>query len=68
MSQPPQSKPPPSTQHSDIHGVHQDEKPNVESANRAGQDGGDLERADRQSPGRPPASDDQPGREDRSRK
>ena len=60
-------KPPQSTPHSDIEGVHQDEKRNVDSANQAGEDSGDLERAHRSSPGRPPYSDDQPNREDRSR-
>ncbi len=53
-------KPPKSTPHSDIEGVHQDEKRNVDSANEAGEDSGDLEQARRHSPGRPPYSDDGP--------
>jgi hypothetical protein len=31
------AKPPPSTPHSDIDGVHQDERPNVETADESGQ-------------------------------
>jgi hypothetical protein len=51
-------KPPKSTEHSDLDGVHEDEKKNVDSANEAGQDSGDLERAHRGGKGRPPYSDD----------
>jgi hypothetical protein len=60
-------KPPQSTPHSDMDGVHRDEKRNVDTANEAGQDSGDLERARTNTPGKPPSSDDQPTREDRSR-
>jgi hypothetical protein len=60
-------KPPPTTPHSDIEGVHRDERRNVDSANDAGQDSGDLKRAGEQSPARPDYTDDQPEREDRSR-
>lgn len=60
------SKPPKSTPHSDIDGIHEDEVRNVDSANRAGEDSADLELAREQSKGRPPHSDDQPDREDRS--
>ena len=59
-------KPRQSTPHSDLDGVHRDEKSNVESANDAGQDSGDLGEAHEQSQGRPPYSDDQPNRDDRS--
>lgn len=52
-------KPPPSTPHSDLEGVHRDEKPNVDSAVEAGQDTGDLERAHEDSAGRPSYSDDE---------
>jgi hypothetical protein len=31
------AKPPPSTPHSDIDGVHQDERPNTETAGESGQ-------------------------------
>ena len=60
------SRPPKSTPHSDIDGVHQDEKRNVDTANEAGEDSGDLERARDESVGRPEYTDDQPDREDRS--
>lgn len=60
------SKPPPTTPHSDLDGVHRDEKPNVESADEAGQDAGDLARARNES-ARPPYSEDKPNRDDRSR-
>ena len=56
------TKPPPSTPHSDLEGVHRDEKPNVESANDAGQDTGDLERAHEESAARPSYSDDKGAR------
>ena len=51
-------KPPQSTPHSDLDGIHQDERPNVETAVEAGQDSGDLERARKESKGRPPYSND----------
>jgi len=54
-------KPPQTTPHSDIEGVHRDEKSNVDSANEAGQDARDLERARDESPGRPLHSDDKSG-------
>lgn len=60
-------KPPRSTPHSDIEGVHEGEKRNVDSANESGEDSGDLEQAHRRSQGRPPYADDQPERDDRSR-
>jgi hypothetical protein len=59
-------KPPQSTPHSDLEGVHKDEKRNVDSANDAGEDSGDLEQAHRRSRGRPSYTDDQPDREDRT--
>ena len=61
------SQPPKSTPHSDIEGVHRDEKENVETAAEAGQGAEDLERARRQAVGRPPHTDEGPDREDRSR-
>ena len=60
------SNPPKSTPHSDIDGVHEDEKKNVDSATDAGEGTADLALAKEQSKGRPPYSDDQPDREDRS--
>jgi hypothetical protein len=61
------SKPPQSTPHSDVDGIHQDEKRNTDTANAVGQDASDLAKARDQSAGRPPYSDDQPARDDRSR-
>ncbi len=61
------TKPPKSTPHSDLDGVHRDEKPNVESAVEAGQDTEDLARAARESVARPDYSDDVKNRDDRSR-
>ncbi|MGA9582273.1 MAG: hypothetical protein WBR13_09935 [Allosphingosinicella sp.] len=60
------SKPPKSTPHSDIDGVHRDEKPNVETAVEAGQDNEDLARASRESVGRPDHSEDVKNKDDRS--
>jgi len=60
------TKPPKSTPHSDIDGVHRDEKPNVESAVEAGQGSADLERAARETVARPDYSNDVKNRDDRS--
>lgn len=60
------SKPPRTPPSSDIDGVRQDERDNVEAANEAGQDAGDLERARRDSPGRPVPEKDEGGADDRS--
>jgi hypothetical protein len=51
-------KPPKSTPHSDIDGVHQDEKPNTQTAQETGQTGADIELARDQSKGRPPHGDE----------
>jgi hypothetical protein len=56
------SKPPPSKPHSDLDGVHQDKRPNIETATEASQDSGDLERAHRESSGRPTYSDAKEGK------
>jgi hypothetical protein len=60
------TKPPKSTPHSDIDGVHRDEKPNVESAVEAGQDTEDLALAANEDSARPDYSDDVENRDDRS--
>ncbi|HEX8308744.1 MAG TPA: hypothetical protein VF645_10050 [Allosphingosinicella sp.] len=60
------AKPPKSTPHSDLHGVHRDEKPNVETAVEAGQDSEDLARAAKEDAARPDYSDDVKNRDDRS--
>ena len=59
------TKPPKSTPHSDIDGVHQDEKPNVQSAIEAGQDSGDVRHAKDQAIARPKTSDDRDGNEEK---
>jgi len=51
------TKPPKSTPHSDIDGVHEDERRNVDTAIEQGQDNKDVERAAEESVGRPPYSD-----------
>jgi hypothetical protein len=61
------AKPPESTPHSDMDGVHEDESRTVGDVGKGGGDSGDLERARRGSAARPPHSDDQPAREDRSK-
>ena len=53
------AKPPESTPHSDIDGVHEDERRNVDSANAADQDNKDLKRAHEETVARPPYSDDE---------
>jgi hypothetical protein len=52
------TKVPKSTPHSDLDGVHEDERRNTDSARDSGQDAGDLARAKEQSAGRPPYSDE----------
>jgi hypothetical protein len=61
------SQPPKSTPHSDLDGVHRDEKPNVETAIEAGQGTDDLARAAGESVARPDYSKDVKNRDDRSR-
>ena len=61
MSQPPKSSP-----HSDIDGVHRDEKPNVESAIEAGEGTEDLARAHKENSARPDYAEDVKNRDDRS--
>lgn len=55
-------KPPKATPHSDIEGIHQDERRNVDAANNAGQSSADLARAKKESRGRPPSSDEEEDR------
>lgn len=61
------AQPPKATPHSDMTGVHRDEKRNVDSAIEAGQDSGDVAEAKKQDVARPRSHDDQPNRDDRSR-
>jgi hypothetical protein len=60
------SKPPASTPHSDIDGIHQDEKPNTEVAADLGQSAHTLEDIGKERKGKPPAADDLKDREDRT--
>ena len=59
-------KPPSATPHSDIDGIHQDEKPNVETASDEGQSAGSLDRAKKESVARPDYSDDRGNKDDRT--
>ena len=61
------SQPPKSTPHSDLDGVHRDEKPNVESAVESGQGMEDLARARDEAAARPDPAGDVKNRDDRSR-
>ncbi|HEX8262289.1 MAG TPA: hypothetical protein VF547_05385 [Allosphingosinicella sp.] len=61
------SRPPKSTPHSDIDGVHRDEKPNVESAVEAGEGAQDLARASEETVARPDYAGDLDNRDDRSK-
>lgn len=60
------SQPPKSTPHSDLDGVHRDEKPKVESAVEAGQGTEDLARAADENAARPDHAEDVKNRDDRS--
>ena len=53
------AKPPKSTPHSDIDGVHQDEKPNYVTAQETGETTADLELARKESVARPAHNDDE---------
>jgi hypothetical protein len=61
------AQPPASTPHSDIDGVHRDERPNVETAIESGQDAGTVDKHQKRSAGRPDYADDGPDAEDRSK-
>lgn len=61
------TKPPKSTPHSDLDGVHRDERPNVESAVEAGEGTGNLALARDEAAGKPDYADDVKNRDDRSR-
>ena len=60
------TKPPKSTPHSDVDGVHQDEKPNVETAAEAGQGAAGLARAKKESKARPGSVGTESGKDDRT--
>ena len=54
------AKPPPSTPHSDIDGVHRDEKPNIQTAIESGQDAGTVDKDQKRSHGYPDYSNEGP--------
>ena len=60
------SKPPKATPHSDIDGVHMDEKRNTDAAQEAGEGAEQLARAADKDVARPPHSDDVENRDDRA--
>jgi hypothetical protein len=55
------AKPPESTPHSDLDGVHQDEKRNTDAAAERGESGEALKRAHDENQGRPPYADEAEG-------
>jgi hypothetical protein len=61
------SQPPKSTPHSDLDGVHRDEKPNVESAVESRQGTDNLALARDEAAGKPDYAEDVKNRDDRSR-
>ncbi|HEY9554554.1 hypothetical protein [Allosphingosinicella sp.] len=60
------NKPPKAPPHSDLDGVGEDEKNNVDAAVESGQGTGDLAKAKEKSVGRPPYSTDRKVRDDRA--
>ena len=60
-------KPPASPPSSDLEGACRDRRDVVDAALAADQDAGDLDKARQNSPGRPPADEAGPGRDDRTR-
>ncbi len=60
------AKPPKATPHSDIDGIHQDEKPNAEVASDLGQSAGVLEDAKQEATARPEYVDNKGNKEDRT--
>jgi hypothetical protein len=65
--EPEMSRPPKATPHSDIDGVHRDEKPNVETAVETGQGTDDLALASDEAAARPAYAEDVKNRDDRSK-
>lgn len=60
-------KPPKTPPHSDLDGVAEDEKNNVDAAIKSGQDSGDLAKAKDRSIGRPRYVEDEESRDDRTK-
>jgi len=61
------AKPPRSTPHSDLDGVHRDERPNTDTARETGEGAADLARARDEAVGKPRYAEDVRNRDDRSR-
>lgn len=61
------AKPPKTTPHSDLDGIHEDERRNVDVAVEAGQDSADLDRARNEGIGRPKPGKAGKGGDDRPR-
>jgi len=59
-------KPPKATPHSDLDGVHKDEKRNTEAASGVGDGAEQLARAQDKNIARPPYADDVENRDDRA--
>ena len=60
------AKPPPTPPHSDLDGVHEDEKRNTDAAPAAGEDAGNLDLARKEAAAKPGHSGEA-GADDRSR-
>lgn len=60
-------KPPKATPHSDIDGVHQNERPNTDVAADLGESAGDLKKARDENVARPKYSNDKGNVDDRTR-
>ncbi len=60
------TKPPPSTPHSDIDGIHQDERPNTEVAAELGQSAGTLQDIGKERVAKPPIAKDKEHGDDRT--
>jgi hypothetical protein len=61
------TKPPPSTPHSDIDGVHQNERRNTDVAAERGESGKELRDAQEGNAARPEYHDDQENKDERTR-
>ena len=59
-------KPPAATPHSDLDGVHRDDRPNSDVAHERGESGAELDHAERHSTARPRRNQGPPGGDDRS--
>jgi hypothetical protein len=60
------AKPPPSTPHSDIDGIHQDERRNTEVAAELGQSAKTLRDVGKERVAKPPMAEDDKGGDDRT--